>query len=334
MRCPTATRLRHNRLMPRESQQFRYSASRAGRVGGGAAGPGFFALDCVNPVNFAPWWAVSRPGQGGANRVPQTQMRAGIAAGPHCRRCWHSGIPAPELTASFRRSLPFGSHPSGRYSSSPLGRLVLPAGQALPSCSAFSPAASAVPDHMGLAVAGARAAFAALPRLLPLRACFLVSSFRRRSLRSGLATSPSDVLPRGRQGPFRTGLACCPSLRFRWSVPPVLRPSALPLPLCVGTPFRHPEPVFSACNPPFPKRASARWNWFQCILSSPVRLVNFSLLLSALRLFSQASFPSRQDGCCASEVSRTSSKMQSYPQAAQLLVDNSASCGICFVLVL
>lgn len=229
-------------------------------------------------------WTVStlstlRPGGGaagrrGANRLlrtqmragiaagsppcPENQMRAGIAAGPHCRRCWHSGIPAPELTASFRRSLPFGSHPRGRYSSSPLSRPVLPAGQALPSCSAFSPAASAVPDHMGLAVAGARAAVPALPRFLPLRACFLVPSFRRRSLRSGLAASPSDVLPRGRQGPFRTGLACCPSLRFRRSVPPVLRPSALPLPLRAGTPFRHPEPVLPVCNPPFPERASAR----------------------------------------------------------------------------
>jgi hypothetical protein len=41
-------------------------------------------------------------------------MGAGIAAGPHCRRCWHSGFPAPELTASFRRSLPFGSRPFER----------------------------------------------------------------------------------------------------------------------------------------------------------------------------------------------------------------------------
>ena len=320
--------------MSRDSQQFRHFASLGGRGGGTSRGLAVFALDCVNPVNFAPWRAVSRPGRGGANRVPRTQMRAGIAAGPHCRRCWHSGIPAPELTASFRRSLPFGSHPSGRYSSSPLSLPVLPARQALPSCSAFSPAASAVPDHMGLAVAGARTTVRTLPRFLSLRACFLVPSFRRRSLRSGLATSPSDVLPRGRQGPFRTGLACCPSLRFCWSVPPVFRPSALPLPLHVGTPFRHPEPVFPACNRPFPERASARWNWFQCIRSSPARLVSFSLLISALRRFSQASFPSRQDRCCASELSRTSSKMQSYPQATQWLVDNSASCGICFVLVL
>ena len=33
-------------------------------------------------------------------------MGAGIAAGPHCRRCWHARFPAPELTASFRRSCP------------------------------------------------------------------------------------------------------------------------------------------------------------------------------------------------------------------------------------
>lgn len=334
MCCPKATQLRHGPHMPHDSQQFCNFTPRAGRGGGASRGLAVFALDSVNPVNLTPWRAVSRPGRGGANRVPQTQMRAGIAAGPHCRRCWHSGFPAPELTASFRRSLPFGSHPSGRYSSSPLSCPVLPAEQALPSCSAFSPAASAVPDHMGLAVAGARATVRALPRFLPLRACFLVPSFRRRSLRSGLAASPSDVLPRGRQGPFCSVWRAAPRFRFRRSVPPVLRPSALPLPLRVGTPFRHPEPVFPVCNPPFPKRASARRNRFQRILSSPVRLVNSSLLLSALRLFSRASFPSRQDRCCASSVSRTSSKMRSYPQAAQRLVDNSASCGICFVLVL
>jgi len=203
MYCPTAAQLRHGPHMLHDSQQFCHFTPRAGRGGGASRGLAVFALDCVNPVNLTPWRAVSRPGRGGASRVPQTQMRAGIAAGPHCRRCWHSGFPAPELTASFRRSLPFGSHPSGRYSSSPLSLPVLPAGQALPSCSAFSPAASAVPDHMGLAVAGARATVSALPRILPLRACFLVPSFRRRSLRSGLAASPSDVLPRGRQGPFR-----------------------------------------------------------------------------------------------------------------------------------
>lgn len=258
MRCPTATRLRHNRLMPRESEQFCHFTPRAGRGGGASRGLAVFALDCVNPVNLTPWRAVSRPGRGGASRVPQTQMRAGIAAGPHCRRCWHSGFPAPELTASFRRSLPFGSHPSGRYSSSPLSRPVLPAEQALPSCSAFSPAASAVPDHMGLAVAGARATVSALPRFLPLRACFLVSSFRRRSLRSGLAASPSDVLPRGEARVLPSVWRAAPRFRFRRSVPPVLRPSALPHPLRAGTPFRHPEPAFPVCNPPLPERASAR----------------------------------------------------------------------------
>lgn len=227
MCCPTATRLRHNHLMPCESQQFLYFAHPAGTAEGSAKGARVFAQDCVNPVNLPPprgFGAARAGGRGGGSsgwesagrrhdqrpqkqmhqkQMPQKQMRAGIAAGPHCRRCWHSGFPAPELTASFRRSLPFGSHPSGRYSSSPLSLPVLPAGQALPSCSAFSPAASAVPDHMGLAVAGARATVFALPRFLPLRACFLVPSFRRRSLRPGLAASPSDVLPRGRQGPFR-----------------------------------------------------------------------------------------------------------------------------------
>lgn len=300
----------------------------------GSAGAGSLCSGLCQPCQPCAA-AIGLQGGAGAGRIswPETNE------GRHCCRPPLSpllapGSPAPELTASFRRSLPFSSHPLGRYSSSPLSRPVLPAGQALPSCSAFSPAASAVPDHMGLAVAGARASVRALPRFLLLRACFLVPSVRRRSLRSGLAASPSDVLPRGRQGPFRAFWRAAPRFRFRRSVPPVLRPSAVPLPLRVGTPFRHPEPVFPVCDPPFPKRASARWNRFQCILSCPVRLVNFCLSISALRRFFQASFPSRQDRCCASSVSRTSSKMRSYPQAAHLLVDNSASCGIRFVLVL
>lgn len=133
------------------------------------------------------------------------------------------------------------------------------------------------------------------------------------------------TVPPVKKGPFRAGLACCPSRRFRWIVPPVLRPSALPHPPCFGTPFRHPEPVFPVCNPPFTERASARWNWFQCKLFSPVRSENFCFQISALRLFLQTSFPFRQGRCCASFLSRTSAKMRSYPQAAQGLVDNFAS---------
>lgn len=58
--------------------------------------------------------------------MPKDQMGAGIAAGPHCRRCWHSGFPAPELTASIRRSLPFGSRSFERpaLSNGPLFRAV------------------------------------------------------------------------------------------------------------------------------------------------------------------------------------------------------------------
>ena len=265
---------------------------------------------------------------------PESQMGAGIAAGPHCRRCWHSGFPAPELTASFRRSLPFGSRPFERSSSSPLRRPVPPASRRFLVRSAFSPAASAVPDHMGLAVAGARTAFCALPRVLPLRACFLALFLGRRSLRPGLAASLSDGSSRGETRALPRGLACCPSLRFRRRLPPVLRPSALPLPLCFGTPFRPPEPALPVYIPPLPERASARRKWFHRILSSPARSGNLCLSISALRRFFQTSFPSRQDRCCASRVSRTSRKMRSYPQAAEWLVDNFASCGIRFVLVL
>ena len=139
-------------------------------------------------------------------------MRAGIAAGPHCRRCWHSRIPAPELTASFRRSLPFGSRSCDWVSSGPLRRLAPPASGFFRSGSAFSPAASAVPDHMGLAVAGAVATFRAFPRFWLLLACFLLRSFGHRSLRRCpcglcLRTDP----PRGKRA-LRRVSACCPSL--------------------------------------------------------------------------------------------------------------------------
>lgn len=181
---------------------------------------------------------------------------------------------------------------------------------------------------MGLAVAGARTAFAALPRLLLLRACCLLfpsgAAPSGPALRLRLRTSSlgeTRALPRV--------LACCPSLRVRRCLLPVFQPSALPLPPRFGTPFRHPEPVFPVCIPPFPKRASARWNWFHCILFSPVRLVNFRFQISALRRFSSAPFPSRQGRCCASSLSRTSAKMRSYPQAAHSLVDNFASCEKC-----
>ena len=55
-------------------------------------------------------------------------------------------------------------------------RPVSPASGFLRAGSAFSPAASAVPDHMGLAVTGSVAAVRAFPPSLPLRACFLVPS--------------------------------------------------------------------------------------------------------------------------------------------------------------
>lgn len=61
-------------------------------------------LRTVSTVSTCP---VAGPAWG--RREGYKQMGAGIAAGPHCRRCWHSRFPAPELTASFRRSLPFGS---------------------------------------------------------------------------------------------------------------------------------------------------------------------------------------------------------------------------------
>lgn len=144
------------------------------------------------------------------------QMGAGIAAGPHCRRCWHSGIPAPELTASFRRSLPFGCRPFERpvlSNDAPPVRFAVqsfPRGGLFLLGSAFSPAASAVPDRMGLAVAGARAAFAALPRLLLLQACFLLSSVG--AAPSGPAWLPrlQTVPPSGRQGPFRASWRAAP----------------------------------------------------------------------------------------------------------------------------
>lgn len=156
----------------------------------------------------------------------------------------------------------------------------------------------------------------------------------RRSLRSGLAASPSDVLPRGRQGPFRASWRAAPRSAFAGSCPRSCDHRPCRIRFTSGRHSGIRNRPFRFALHPFRKRASAHQNWFQYILCCPVRLVNFCLSISALRRFFQASFPSRQDRCCASSVSRTSTKMRSYPQAAEWLVDNFASCGIGFVLVL
>lgn len=228
--------------------------------------------------------------------------------------------------ASCRCSLPFGPILSDRDPPVRFAVPVRPASRRFLFGSAFGYAAPAGSGRMGLAVAGAVAACCALPRFGLLRACFLPRSFGQRSLgRRACAPCLRTDRPAGRKRALPHVLACCPSRRFCWIVPPVFRPSALPHPPCFGTPFRHPEPVFPVCNPPFPKRASARRNRFQCKLFSPVRSENFRFHISALRPSLHASFPSRQDRCCASFLSRTSAKMRSYPQAAQGLVDNFAS---------
>ncbi len=242
------------------------------------------------------------------------------------------------LPASCRRSLPFGSHPRGRdlpvrsaVRSVLRGRRFL---LAQPSVLRRLQLLATWARPLLVLIAGARTTVHALPRFLPLRACFLVPSFRRRSLWSGLAASLSDVLPRGRQGPFRAIWRAAPCSASAGPCPRSC--DHRPCRFCFAS-GRHSgirNRAFRCAGPPPPERASARWNWFHCILSCPARSVNFCLLLSALRRLSLASFPSRQDRCCASTMSRTSAKMRSYPQAAHLLVDNSASCGIRFVLVL
>lgn len=101
------------------------------------------------------------------------QMGAGIAAGPHCRRCWHPGFPAPELTASFRRSLPFGFRPFGW---SPRVRLAV---RLLLLGRIFHSARLSVLRRPQFLTAWAWQSLApvastfALPRSLLLRACFL-----------------------------------------------------------------------------------------------------------------------------------------------------------------
>lgn len=180
---------------------------------------------------------------------------------------------------------------------------------------------------MGLAVAGARTAFTAFPRFLLLRACFLFSSSGAAPSGPALRPHLRTIPPSGETRALPRVLTCCPLLGGCRRLPPVSRPSALPLQPCFGTPIRHPEPACPICLPPLPERASARRNWFHHILSSLTRLVKFCPIIRALRHFFRASFPSRQGRCCASVVSRTSRKTRSYPQAARLLVDNSASCG-------
>ena len=143
-----------------------------------------------------------------------TQMGAGIAAGPHCRRCWHPGFPAPELTASFRRSLPFGFRPFGwspqvrlAVRSLLLGRIVLLARLSVLRRPQFLTAWA----WQSLAPV---ASFLALPRVRLLRACFL--RFPSGAAPAGSALRPRHwtVPPSGREGPFRAFWRAAPRLRL------------------------------------------------------------------------------------------------------------------------
>lgn len=69
-------------------------------------------------------------------------MGVGIAAGPHCRRCWHAGFPAPALTRVLPLFPALWTHPFEQGSSGPLCRFgpsckqVLPVRLSLRSCGA------------------------------------------------------------------------------------------------------------------------------------------------------------------------------------------------------
>jgi len=75
------------------------------------------SLDRVNRVNFARRSSGLQKKDAKSKmpkaKCPKNKMGVGIAAGPHCRRCWHSHFPASELTAYARSSKPHG--PGSRW---------------------------------------------------------------------------------------------------------------------------------------------------------------------------------------------------------------------------
>ena len=115
-------------------------------------------------------------------------------------------------------------------------------------------AASAVPDHMGLAVAGAVAAVRALPLSLPLRACFLDPS--RAPLPSAWPQSPAPGRnPRGDKGPVAFPCASVRVLCCRAQFSAFGAEAFAASDLLSGTPVRHPKPAFPIL--PFRRSQSA-----------------------------------------------------------------------------
>lgn len=126
-----------------------------------------FSQDRVNRVNLGP------QNVGPQNLGPRNKMGVGIAAGPHCRRCWHSRLPAPERTCVLPPFLVLRAPAFQRGFLQPASPSGFSRKRDHPSRISFGSAASAIPDRMGLSVTGAVAARVALPPSLPLRAWFL-----------------------------------------------------------------------------------------------------------------------------------------------------------------
>jgi len=342
--CPTVGPLRHDAAMPREASAIPSICTPLRKGRRSDAGSGNLRSGLCQPCQLRA--AEAAPGRPPGLRItmprsriaqvqmPQTQMGAGIAAGPHCRRCWHSRFPAPELTASFRRSLPFGAPPPfgrGFLRSAPHSRLPRLAG--LPILTGRLVLRR--PQFLTTWAWQSLVPLPPLPRCRVRRCCWRVAFFAP----PGTAPSGSSLsrlafgrIPQGKKGPSaRLGvlplapllLGAAPGLATIGLAASALLRDAVP---ASGTgPSGLPSPASRG------RLSTLEMVSLQTFRSDPIR--KFQPEISALRHLFHTLSPFRQVRCCASKPSRTSSKKQSYPQTAHLLVDNSASCGNADVLV-
>ena len=195
--------------MPRQPARIRHFAPRVGRIAWAAPGSDSFLSGPCQPCQLGPdsglWLRLGtgvRKTHGPKTKCPKTKWGSALLPAPTVAAAGTlaiqrlssprpSAVPCPSVSRSFERS-----------ASGPLGRPVLPASRLFLSASTFSPAAYAVPDRMGLAVAGAVAA--CLPRYRVSGCCWRVAF----SCPSGTAPVCASLaglafgrIPKGKKGP-------------------------------------------------------------------------------------------------------------------------------------
>ncbi len=218
--------------MPRQPALMRHFAPRVGRIAWAAPGGDRFLSGPCQPCQLGPdsglWPRLGRgvvESHGHKAKCPKTKCpkikwgsallpaptvaAAGTLAFQRLSSPRPSAVPCPSVSRSFERS-----------ASGPLGRPVLPASRLFLSVSAFSPAASAVPDRMGLAVAGAVAA--CLPRYRVSGCCWRVAFSCPSSTApcgASLAGLAFGRIPQGEEGPFRASRRAAPRLAIAGRCP-------------------------------------------------------------------------------------------------------------------